>query len=76
MWEVIFKEDVDKQPHNKHTCVIELKHSVVAGRRTITFNGDVIHDSAQLLNGLFEHGWAHKKHLLRITVKVRPGFVG
>eukprot|EP00750_Incisomonas_marina_P016804 INCI19564.1.p1 GENE.INCI19564.1~~INCI19564.1.p1 ORF type:complete len:375 (+),score=79.98 INCI19564.1:141-1265(+) len=69
VWEIIFKEDVNKPQATKHTCTIELKHSVLAGRRTISFNGDVIHDSAKVLNGLFEHGWAHKNHLLRITVK-------
>lgn len=70
VWEIIFKEDADQAQASKHTCVVELKHSVLAGRRTIAFNGEVIHDSAKVLNGKFEHGWAHKRHLLRITAKV------
>ena len=70
VWEIIFKEDVDKVPASKNTYVIELKHSVLAGRRTIKFGGTLIHDSAKVLNGMFEHGWAHKNHLLRVTVKV------
>ena len=28
VWEVIFKEDVDKEDASQHTCSIELKHSV------------------------------------------------
>jgi hypothetical protein len=52
-------------------AVVEFKHSVVAGRRTISFNNNVVHDSTNALNNTFEHGWAHKTHLLRIVAKVR-----
>ncbi len=61
LWQVAFS--VDYKIHN-----IELRHSIVSGKKEVSLDGSPLYQSQQMFKGRFEHTFVIKEHTLRLTV--------